>query len=104
MSIPRRAFISLIGAAAWPLAVRAQEPGRIYRLGHLHLSPRNAPWNVALLDAMKPDGFTAGKNLIVDDAGFGLRGDQIAEHAASIVKAQVDVITAAGDPAVRAVQ
>ena len=101
----RREFISLLGGAVtWPLVVRAQEPGRIYHLGDLHLSPRNAPWNVELFKAVKPEGFIDGQNLVVDDRGFGLRIDELAKHAAAIVKAQVDVIVCAGEPTVRAAQ
>ncbi len=102
----RREFIGLLSgtAVAWSLAARAQEPGRIYRLGDLHLSRRNSPWNTALFDALKLDGFIDGQNLSVDQQGFGLRGDQLAEHAAAAVKAKVDVLFAAGDPAVRAAQ
>jgi hypothetical protein len=62
----RRDFISrIVVSTAMPVAARAQQPGRIYRLGDLHLSPRNAPWNVALFDAVKADGFVDGQNLIV---------------------------------------
>ena len=103
----RRDFITLLGgtaACAWPVAARAEEPGRIYRLGDLHLSPRNAPWNAALFEAVKPDGFIDGQTLMVDDRGFGLRLDQLAEHAAAIVRAHVDVIVCAGEPAVHAAQ
>jgi putative ABC transport system substrate-binding protein len=100
----RREFIAIAGgAAAWPLAVRAQE-GRIYRLGDLTLSARNSPWMVALLDAVKADGFIDGQNLVVDDQGFELHVQQLAEHASAIVKAKVDVIISAGDPPVRAAQ
>jgi putative ABC transport system substrate-binding protein len=101
----RREFIALLGGtAAWPLSAHAQEPGRIYRLGDLHLSPRNAPHNVILFDTLKADGFIAGQNLIVDDRGFGLRPDELADHASAIVKAEVDVIVCAGEPPVRAAQ
>lgn len=101
----RREFVTLLGgAAAWPLAARAQEAGRVYHLGDLHLSPRNAPWNAALFDAVKVDGFIDGQNLLVDEQGFGLQVGQLAEHAAVIVKAQVDAIICGGDPPVRAAQ
>ena len=92
------------GAAGWPLTAYAQEPGRIYRLGDLHLSPRNAFQNAALFEAVKSDGFIDGQNLMIDERGFGLSVDELPDHAAAIVKAQVDVIIAVGDPPVRAAQ
>ena len=101
----RRQFITLLGGAAtWPLAAHAQEASRTYRLGYLSLAPRNAPQNTALFDALKLDGFIAGQNLTVDDQGFGLRVDQLEEHASAIVDAKVDVIVCGGDPPVRAAQ
>ena len=102
----RREFITLVGgaAAAWPLAAHAQEPNRIYRLGNLHVFPRQAPWYVALFDELRRLGFIDGQNLSVDEHGYGLRVDQLAEHASELVKAQVDVIIAGGDTAIRAAQ
>jgi putative tryptophan/tyrosine transport system substrate-binding protein len=102
----RREFITLVGgaAAAWPLVAHAQDPGRIYRLGNLHVFPRQAPWYDVLFDELRRLGFIAGQNLSVDERGYGLRGDQLAEHASELVKAQVDVILAGGDTAIRAAQ
>ena len=102
----RREFITLLGgaAAAWPLATRAQESGRTYRLGSLQFSPRGAPWHVAFFDALRRQGFVEGQNLVGDPDGYSLRVDQLAAHAAELVKAKVDIIIAAGDPNVRAAQ
>jgi ABC-type uncharacterized transport system substrate-binding protein len=101
----RRDLITLLGgAAAWPLAARGQEPGRIYRLGCLFASPRDAPHYVALSDELRRLGFTEGQNLIIDAVGFGLSPERMEKHAADLVKARVDIILAGGDPAVRAAQ
>jgi putative tryptophan/tyrosine transport system substrate-binding protein len=62
----RRAFITLIGsAAAVPLlsvpVARAQEPGRIDRLGMVTGAGRQAPRIVAFFDELKGFGFVEGK-------------------------------------------
>jgi len=44
------------------------------------------------------------KNLVADAAGYGMSVEQLAVHAADLVKARVDVILAGGDAAVRAAQ
>jgi putative ABC transport system substrate-binding protein len=101
----RREFITLLGSAALlPFAARAQEPGRTYRLGSLHLSVRASPWHVAFFDALRRQGFIEGQNLVGDPAGYGMPVGQLAEHASELVKANVDVIICSGDPPVRAAQ
>jgi putative tryptophan/tyrosine transport system substrate-binding protein len=100
----RRQFISLLGGAGamWPFAVRAQEPGRIYRLGGLTNIPRTAPHFVALFDELRRAGFVEGRNLVV--AGWTFRAEQFPEMAAELVKAKVDVIVCAGNVAIRTTQ
>lgn len=101
----RRDFITVLGgAAAWPLAARAQESGRVYRLGNVFSAPRDAPHHVALFAELRNAGFVEGHNLAVDWHGYGLRVEQFDEHAADLVKAGVDLIQAGGDAAVRASQ
>jgi putative ABC transport system substrate-binding protein len=105
----RRAFMSLVGAASasrasWPLAARAQEPGRIYRIGSLQSAPRDAPHHLAFFAELRRLGLVEGQNLTVDWRGYGMRVEQFDEHALSLVKANVDVIVAAGDSAVYVAQ
>jgi putative tryptophan/tyrosine transport system substrate-binding protein len=101
----RRKFISLLGgAAAWPLAARAQEPGRTYRLGCLLPATRDTPVGNALFDELRRHGFIEGQNLTVEYRAYGLHVDLIPQYAAELVKARVDVIVASGNETVRAVQ
>jgi putative ABC transport system substrate-binding protein len=104
--VRRREFITLLGGAAatWPFVARGQEPGRIYRLGALFASPRDAPHYVALFDELRRLGFIEGRNLMIDAAGYGLAPERMEAHAADLMNGPVDVILAAGDAAVRAAQ
>jgi putative ABC transport system substrate-binding protein len=98
----RREFIGVLGGAtaAWPLAARAQEAGRIYRLGALHPLPRTAPQFALLFDGLRREGFLEGRNLLL--RGFG--SSAYREQAAQIVEAGIDAFFCGGDPAVRAAQ
>ena len=102
----RRAFITLLGgaAAAWPLAARAQEPGRTYRLGFLNPSPRQAPPMLALFDELRLNGFIEGQNLLALPGGFEVGNDHLAELAAALVKASPDAIVAGPALPLRALQ
>jgi ABC-type uncharacterized transport system substrate-binding protein len=101
----RREFITLLGgaSAAWPVAGRAQEPGRTYRIGGLHQSPREVPQHMAFFAELQKLGFVEGKNLIVDGV-YGQSPERFAELAQAQVKAQVDVIVCGGEAAARAAQ
>ena len=105
----RREFIALIGsAAALPLfrapVARAQEPGRIYKLGILTGAARQAPRMVAFFDELKVLGFVEGQNLKIVAGGFDLREDQMADVAATLAKAAPDVVLGVGDAAIRPAQ
>jgi putative ABC transport system substrate-binding protein len=98
----RREFLGVLGGAtvARPLSARAQEAGRIYRLGALHPLPRTASQFAPLFDSLRRLGFLESRNLAV--RGFG--SSAYREQAAEIVEAGVDVLFCGGDPAVRAAQ
>jgi len=104
--IGRREFITLLGgaAAAWPLAARAQEPGRTYRLGGLSPSLRETPQNVALFEELRRSGFIEGQNLTIDWRVYGQRVELVSEFATELVRARADVIVAGGDFGIRAAQ
>jgi putative tryptophan/tyrosine transport system substrate-binding protein len=100
----RREFIALTGASvAWPFAALAQEPGRTYRLGCLFAGRVQELWN-AFLDPARRHGFIEGQNLTADYREFAQHVDLLSEWADELTKSRVDLIAAAGDPAIRAAQ
>src|SRR5262249_36263054 len=104
--IGRRKFLATLGGAvaAWPLAARAQQADRTYRVAFVSANPREASQHVALLDELRRDGFVEGQNLIVDQRGFSTDYDKFPAVAAAIVKSPVDAIICSGEIALRAAQ
>jgi hypothetical protein len=79
----------------WPLAARAQENGRTYRLGILLPSARNSTAVEAFFDELRLNGVVEGKNLVVVAGGFEATA---AERAAALVNAAPDAIVAGPAP------
>jgi putative tryptophan/tyrosine transport system substrate-binding protein len=97
----RREFITLLGgAAAWPLAARAQQPLRIAKIGHLESGlPSSSPNLLAAFrQGLRELGYVDGQNLfIVSRYGEG-REERLPQLAEELVQYGVDVIFAIGPP------
>jgi ABC-type uncharacterized transport system substrate-binding protein len=102
----RREFITLLGgaAAAWPLTSRAQQSGRIYRIGVLETSP--AASNAANFDALRKGlrelGYVEGQNLVLDYGSADGRPERYPQLVTELLHLNVDLIVTRGTPAVMA--
>jgi putative ABC transport system substrate-binding protein len=87
-----------------PIAAKAQQVGRTYRLGVLLPHPRDVPINVAFVEQFRRHGFTEGQNLEIEWRAYGLHFDLISQYAAELAEARVDVIATGGEEAIHAAQ
>ena len=93
--IGRRKFLATLGgAAAWPLAARAQQPAMPV-VGYLHSSSPEP--NVALVATFRKGlseaGFVEGQNVAIEFRGAAGQLDRLPELAADLVRQRVAVIT-----------
>jgi putative ABC transport system substrate-binding protein len=98
----RREFIGLLGgAAAWPLAVRAQT--RPALVGWLNVRPRNrAAATEAFVAGLRDSGFAEGQNLVIEYRSADDEFDRLPALAAELVERRVSVIAAPGSMALAA--
>ena len=98
----RRAFITLLGgaAAAWPLAARAQQAGKLPTVGFFgaYTAAVQSPWTAAFVQRLRELGWVEGHNLAIDYRWAEGRSERYAEIAAEFVRLKVDVIVTVTTP------
>ena len=93
-------LIALLTAEA-----RAQQPGKVARLGVLRFGPASAYAGrvEALRTGLRELGYVEGKNIVIEFR-WAETGDQLSERAAELVRMNVDVIFATSSTEVEAVR
>jgi len=109
VDLRRREFITLLGgAAAWPLAARAQQAQpmrRVAMLQTLNAEDREAQLrNAALVQGLQQLGWSEGRNLHIDIRWAGGDGERIRRHAAELTALTPDAIIAVGSATVTPLQ
>jgi ABC-type uncharacterized transport system substrate-binding protein len=106
----RREFITLLGgaAAAWPLAVRAQQPERVRYIGLLNIlgpdDPEAQARTKVFEQALQQLGWTVGRDLKIENRQVGDDTDRLRRYAAELIALAPDVIVSIGSVAVAPLQ
>jgi putative tryptophan/tyrosine transport system substrate-binding protein len=97
----RREFVTLLGgAAAWPLAARAQQPaGRIWRLGILQPGAPPEPLVEAIRQRLRELGYIEGRSIVLEYRWAEGKLERLTDLARDLVASKVDVITTMSTPA-----
>src|SRR5262249_57405069 len=96
----RRALISLIGgAAAWPLAARAQQGAKVPRIGYLLTGPLESPEARAMLDAFRQGlherGYVEGQTIVIEYRSADGKIERFPSLARQLASLKLDLILAA---------
>src|SRR5213078_3450532 len=99
----RREFITLLGgAAAWPLAARAQQQPKMLRIGFVGMQPRQSPLYANFLKRMAELGYQEDRNFTFDYIQTS-NIDGYEKNYRELARRKVDVFLAVGnEPALRA--
>src|SRR5262249_25012778 len=101
LAVKRREFVTLLaGAAAWPLAARAQQ-ARVPTIGWLGgATPATQnQWAVAFTQRLRQLGWSEGTSIMIEYRWAEGRPERFSEIAADVVRLKVDVILASGTEA-----
>jgi ABC-type uncharacterized transport system substrate-binding protein len=97
----RREFVTLAGgAAAWPMAARAQQPAMPV-VGYLYpgTPEMSGGWTSAFRKGLSEAGFVEGRNVAIEYRYGNNQAERFPELAAELVRRRVAVIAAMGSSA-----
>jgi putative tryptophan/tyrosine transport system substrate-binding protein len=97
--IGRRKFLAALGgAAAWPLAARAQQTTKLQTVGFLGATTPSAQsqWTTAFVQRLRELGWIEGRTIAVEYRWTEGRTERAAEIATEFVQHKVDVIATSG--------
>ena len=104
----RREFITLLGGAAavWPLAARAQQAAKVYRIGFLGNSTAALKADLVgpFREGLRGLGYVEGQNILIEYRWAEGEYERFPALTAELIALRVDVIVTAGTPASLAVQ
>jgi putative ABC transport system substrate-binding protein len=105
----RRQFITLLGGAAvaWPLAVRAQSPPKMPRIGmlwHAGSAEEESIYLAAFRQGLADVGYVEGRNVVAEHRFPAEIPERFHSMAAELVGLKMDVLVAAGQPPALALQ
>jgi putative ABC transport system substrate-binding protein len=90
--------------AIWPLIARAQQPGKVWRIGvllgtNLATKPDTARiWN-AFIEGLREHGYVEDQNIVIESRYSEGRADRWPELASELVRLKVDLILVSTTPA-----
>jgi putative ABC transport system substrate-binding protein len=98
----RRDCIALLGgaAAAWPLAARAQQPGKVFRIGFLGTSSLSLERHLvdAFRQRLRELGHGEGESIAIEYRWAEGQDDRLSKLATELVRLKPDVIVTTGTP------
>jgi len=101
----RREFLTLVGgAAAWPLAARGQQPGRLPTIGYMGQGTQAAEAKrvAAFTGRLRELSWMEGRTVIIDYRWTEGRSDLAADIAGEFARRKVDIIVTSGTPLIAA--
>jgi putative tryptophan/tyrosine transport system substrate-binding protein len=103
--VKRREFITLLGgAAAWPLAARAQQASRLVRIGFLSGGAGPNPNVYGFQHGLRQLGYVEGQNLVLIYRWAAAQRASVVDLAQELLELNVDVLASHTTEAIAAIR